>query len=56
MHSSNQIQKLKKKQCVFFVVPEKAQALLGMPGTAALNIINLDIDSIQVEISKCLTN
>ena len=36
-----------KKQCVFFVVPGNGQALLGMPDTAALNIINLNIDSIQ---------
>ena len=27
-----------------------------MPDTAALNIINLNIDSIQVEIMKCKTN
>ena len=34
------------KQCMFFVVPENGQALLGMPDTAVLNIINLNIDSI----------
>ena len=56
MHSYNQIQKLKKKQCAFFVVPGNCQALLGMPGTAALNIINLNIDSIQAEIMKFKTN
>ena len=30
-----------KKQCVFFVVPGNSQALLRMPDTAVLNIINL---------------
>ena len=33
-----------------------AQALLGMANTAALNIINLNIDSIQAEIASCKTN
>ena len=56
MHSSNQIKKIKKKQCVFFVVPGNCQVLLGMPDTAVLNISNLHIDSIQVEITKCKTN
>ena len=32
-----------KKKRVFFVVPGKSQALLGMPDMAALNIINLNI-------------
>ena len=32
------------------------QALLGMPDTEALNIINLNIHSIQAEISSCKTN
>ena len=36
-----------KKKCEFFVVPRNGQALLGMPDTAALNIINLNIDSIE---------
>ena len=36
-----------KKRCIFFVVQGNGQALLGMPDTAALNIINLNIDSIQ---------
>ena len=44
-----------KKQCVCFVVPGNGQALLGMPDTAALNIINLNIDSIQKEIRNCKT-
>ena len=56
MHSHNQIQKLKKKQCVFFVVPGSGQALLGRSDTAALNIINLNIDSIQAEIISGKTN
>ena len=42
-----------RKQCVFFVVPGNGQVLLGMPDTAVLNIINLNIDSIQVEIAEC---
>ena len=29
-----------KKKCVFFVVPGNGQALLGLPDTVALNIIN----------------
>ena len=36
-----------KKKCEFFVVPGNGQVLLGMPDTAALNIINLNIDSIE---------
>ena len=42
-----------KKQCVFFVVPGNSQALLRMLDTAVLNIINLNIDSIQREIRNC---
>ena len=42
-----------KKRCVFFVVPGNGQALLGMPDMAVLNIINLNIDSIQKEIRNC---
>ena len=38
-----------QKRCVFFVVPDNGQALLGMPDTASLNIINLNIDSIHME-------
>ena len=45
-----------KKKCVFFVVPGNGQALLGMPDMAVLNIINLNIDSIQKEIRECKTN
>ena len=37
----------KKRKCQFFVVPRNGQALLGMPGTAALNIINQNIGSIE---------
>ena len=40
--------------CVF-VVPGNGQALVGMPDMAALNIINLNIDSIQKEIRDCKT-
>ena len=41
---------------MFFVVPGNGQALLRMPDTAALNIINLNIDSIQAEVAECKTN
>ena len=45
-----------KKRCVYFVVPGNNQALLRMPDTTVLNIINLNIDSIQKEIGNCKTN
>ena len=45
-----------KKKCVFFVVPGNGQALLGMPDTTVLNIINLNIDSVQKEIRDRKTN
>ena len=46
-----------KKRCVlFFVVPANGQALLGMPDIAALKLININIDSIQVEMVEYKTN
>ena len=45
-----------KKRCVFFVVPGNGQALLGMLDTAALKLININIDSIQAEVLECKTN
>ena len=45
-----------KKRCVFFVVPGNGQALLGMPDTAALKLINVNINSIQDEVAECKTN
>ena len=54
MHSHNQIQKFKKALC--FVVLGNGQALLGMSDTAALNIHNLNIDSIQAQVANCRTN
>ena len=45
-----------KKRCVFFVVPGNGQALLGIPDMVALNIINLNIDSIQAVTLECKTN
>ena len=45
-----------KKWCVFFVDPGNGQVLLGMPVIAALNIINLNIDSVQVEVAECKIN
>ena len=48
-----------KKKCEFVVVPRNGQALLGMPDTAALKIINTDIDSItaaSMQKEDCNTN
>ena len=45
-----------KKHCVFFIVPGNGQVELRMPDKAALNIINLNIDSIQVGVAECKTN
>ena len=55
MCSDNGIQKYSKEMRVF-VVPGNSQALLGMLDTAAPNIINLNIDAIQAEITECKTN
>ena len=41
-----------KKTCQFFVVPGSGQALLSMPDTDVLNIININIDSIDAEVMK----
>ena len=41
---------------MFFVVPGNGQALLGMPDTAALELINVNIDSIQAEVTEHKTN
>ena len=38
-----------RKKCQFFVVPGSGQALLGMPDTDALQIININIDSIDAD-------
>ena len=43
----------------FFVVPGNGQVLLGMPDTAALSIININIDSIEAATThkeNCSTN
>ena len=48
-----------KKKCEFFVVPRNGQVLLGMPDTAGLNIINVNIDSIEaasMQKENCNTN
>ena len=45
-----------KTRCVFFVVPGNGQVLLGMTDTAALKLININIDSIQADIMECKTN
>ena len=42
-----------KKRCIFFIVPGNGQALLGMPDTATLKVINANVDSIQVEVAEC---
>ena len=44
------------QKCTFFVVPGNGQALLGMPDTVVLNLINLNIDSIQTLTAECKTN
>ena len=41
--------------CVF-AVPGNGQALLRMPDTAVLELINIKIDSIQAEVADCKTN
>ena len=41
---------------MFFVVPGNSQVLLGMPDTAALKIININVDSIQAVKEECNTN
>ena len=45
-----------KKRCIFFVLPGNGQVLLGMPDTVVLNLINLNIDSIQAVTAKFETN
>ena len=45
-----------KKKCVFFIVPRNSQALVGMPDTAALKIIYINIDSLQAIKEECNTN
>ena len=44
------------KKCVFFVVPENWQVLIGMPDATSLNIVQISINSIQVEIAECKTS
>ena len=39
-----------------FVVPGNSQALLGMQDTAALQLINVNIDSIQAGVAECKAN
>ena len=43
------VYKNNRRKCEFFVVPGNGQALLGLPDTEALNMINLNIDSIEAE-------
>ena len=48
-----------KKKCEFFVIPGNGKGLFGMPDTAALNIVNVNIDSIEAEGTQketCNTN
>ena len=45
-----------KKICIFFVVSGNGQALLVMPDTAALKLININIDSIRAKVVECKTN
>ena len=44
------------KRCTFFVVPGNGQVLLGMPDAMVLNLINLNIDSIQTVAAECKIN
>ena len=46
---------VKKNMCVF-CSSENGQVLLGIPDMAALNIINLNIESVQAEVAECKTN
>ena len=41
-----------KKKCEFSVVPGNGRALLGMLDTEALNIINVNIDSIETACTQ----
>ena len=43
------VYKNNRRECEFFVVPGNGQVLLGMPDTAAFNIINVNIHSIEAE-------
>ena len=45
-----------KRDVHFFVAPGNSQALLGMPDTAALKLININIDSIHTEVVECKGN
>ena len=45
-----------KKRYAFFAASENSQVLLRMPDTAALKLININIDSIQIEVVECKTN
>ena len=48
-----------KKKCEFFVVPGNGHALLGIADTAVLNIINVNIDSIEaasIQKENCSPN
>ena len=45
-----------KKRCEFFVSSQKQPGMLGMPDTAALKIIDINIDSIQAEKEECNAN
>ena len=44
------------KKCAFFVVPGNWQAQIGMPDATSLNIVKVNIDSIQEEIAECKTS
>ena len=41
---------------MFFVVPRNGQVLLGIPDTAALKLIDINIDLIQAKVAECKTN
>ena len=45
-----------RERCVFFIVPGNGKVLLGMSGTAALKLININIDSMQADRAEYKTN
>ena len=45
-----------RKCCVFFVVPSNGEALIGMSDATFLDLIKVNINSIQAEMLKGKTN
>ena len=53
---AKRVEAQRAQAAVFFVVPGNSQALLRMPDTAVLKLINVNNDSIQAEVVECKTN